>query len=261
MDSADFTDRLRAGEKLVGAWSMLSEPVAAEVLADEGLDFLVLDGEHSENTVGDLADLTRAVDAVESETAPVIRAPSSDRAAIRRLLDLGPAGIVIPQIESVTEASAAVRATQYPPAGNRGVAGGRAAGYGTDLSAYVDNANRTVATILQIETTGALSDLEEIVALDGLDAIFVGPADLSAQLGVFGDFESEPFRAALDRIVSEANAADLPVGTLATSPESVHRRFDDWEMDFLVAGTDIGFLRAGVADYQGAVESASADSP
>mgnify|MGYP006273460625 CR=1 FL=1 len=257
MQQTDFADRLRAGEPLVGAWSMLSEPVAVEVIAQAGLDFVVLDGEHSENTVGDLGDLVRAVEAVDSGTAPVLRAPSADRAAIRRLLDLGPAGIVIPQLTSAAAARAAVEATNYPPEGDRGVAGGRAAEYGRSLAEYVETANRQVATILQIETTGALADLEAIVEIDGLDALFVGPADLSAQLGVFGAFEAPAFQDALDRIVAVAGAADVPVGTLATSPEQVETRLADWGMDFLVTGTDIGYLRGGLAQYRVAHEDAT----
>jgi 2-dehydro-3-deoxyglucarate aldolase/4-hydroxy-2-oxoheptanedioate aldolase len=250
MQQPNFADRLRAGDSLVGAWSMLSDPVAVEVIAQAGLDFVVLDGEHSENTIGDLGDLVRAVDAVDSGTAPVLRAPSGDRAAIRRLLDLGPAGIVIPQLTSAAAARAAVAATNYPPAGDRGVAGGRAAEYGQSLAEYVETANRTVATILQIETEGALADLEAIVEIDGLDALFVGPADLSAQLGVFGEFEAPAFRDAVDRIVAVAGAADVPVGTLATSPDQITPRLADWGMDFLVTGTDVGYLRDGLAQYR-----------
>jgi 2-dehydro-3-deoxyglucarate aldolase/4-hydroxy-2-oxoheptanedioate aldolase len=257
MPNDTFADRVRVGDPLVGAWSMMGDPVAVEVIAQQEPDFVVLDGEHSENGIGDLADLVRAVDAVESATAPIIRAPSGDRAAIRRLLDLGPAGIVIPQLRSATAARAAVEATNYPPEGNRGVAGGRAAEYGETLSEYVYSANRSIATILQVETTGALADLEAIVAIDGVDALFVGPADLSAQLGVFGDFEAPAFRDALDRIVTVAEGAGVPVGTLATDPAQIETRRSDWGMDFLVTGTDIGYLREGMAQYRGAHADAS----
>jgi 2-dehydro-3-deoxyglucarate aldolase/4-hydroxy-2-oxoheptanedioate aldolase len=250
-----FAARLGAGEPLLGAWSSIGDPVVAEVLAAEGFDFVVLDGEHSENDIGDLAAGIRAVDAAGTETVPVVRASGPDRAEIRRLLDLGPAGIVIPQIESRAEAEAAVAATQYPPDGVRGVAGGRASGYGADLAEYVGRANDAVATILQVETQGAVDDVEAIAGLAGLDALFVGPADLSARLGAFGEFDGEPFRAAIETIREATEAADVPLGTLATAPGNVQERWADWGMDFLVVGTDVGYLRAGAAAFRDRFES------
>ncbi|MFB6094087.1 MAG: HpcH/HpaI aldolase/citrate lyase family protein [Halanaeroarchaeum sp.] len=233
-----------------GAWSSTGDPAVLEVLASEGFDFVVIDGEHSESAIDDLAAGVRALDAAAGETRAVVRASGADRAEIRRLLDVGPEGIVVPQIESVGEARSAVAATAYPPAGVRGVAGGRASEYGASLAETVANANDRVATILQIETRGALADVEAIAELDGLDALFVGPADLSARLGAFGDFEGDRFRAAIDRIVEAAHAADVPVGTLATSPDQVPVRDEDWGMDYLVTGTDLGMVRAGARAYR-----------
>lgn len=250
MSAAGFAARLRAGDPLVGAWSNVGHPVVMEVVAGEGFDFVVADGEHSENTIGDLATAIRAMDAAGTDTAPVVRASGADRAEIRRLLDLGPSGIVIPQIESAAEAEEAVAATRYPPAGVRGVAGGRASGYGTDLQEYVDTADRQVATILQVETPGAVADIETIAGIDGLDALFVGPADLSARLGAFGDFESAEFRETIETVVDAAENAGVPIGTIATSPETVAARFDEWGMDFIVAGNVVEFLREGAATFR-----------
>lgn len=250
MSNIQFASRLRAGGSLRGAWSVIGDPVVAEVLAADDFDFVVLDGEHSENTIGELADLVRAVDAVEDGAAPVVRVSAPDRAEIRRVLDLGPEGVIVPQIESVEDARDAVKAATYPPEGVRGVAGGRASGYGTDIDEYVATAGDQIATILQIETGGAVDDIEEIVQIEGLDALFIGPADLSARLGVFGAFEDSAFTEAVETVVAAANAADLPVGTLATAPENVETRLTEWEMDFLVAGTDVGYLRAGAERYR-----------
>ncbi|WP_259518811.1 HpcH/HpaI aldolase/citrate lyase family protein [Halanaeroarchaeum sp. HSR-CO] len=249
MDSPTLASAFREGTPLLGAWSMTAQPVVLEVLAGEGFDFLVVDGEHSENTIADLAMGVRTIDAVDTATDSVVRVSGPDRAEIRRVLDFGPAGIVIPQIESAEAAQRAVEATAYPPDGVRGVAGGRASGYGTDLSKAVATANESVATILQIETEGALEDVETIVEIDGLDAVFVGPADLSARLGAFGDFDAEPFREAIDRIVAAARGADVPVGTLATGIDTIEARWNEWDVDFLVAGTDVGYLRRGAAAY------------
>lgn len=271
----DFAAGLRAGDALVGAWCTVGHPVVAEVLAAEPVDFVVLDGEHSENDLGDIADCVRAVDAANhrrsqharaaegddgvdaTPTATVVRASGPDRAEIKRLLDLGPDAILVPQIESVAEARDAVRASQYPPEGVRGVAGGRAADYGRTLDDAVASANDDVATILQVETTGAIDDADAIAALDGLDALFVGPADLSARLGDFGAFDADAFRASVDTVVDAASTAPgtVAVGTLATSHENAPERRDDWGMDFVVAGVDVAYLRDGLAGYRDALDA------
>jgi 2-dehydro-3-deoxyglucarate aldolase len=264
--------RFRARESLVGAWVSVGHPVVAEVLAAEPVDFVVLDGEHSENDLGDLAACVRAVDAANKRTAEVddsvsgrdeggtttasvVRASGPDRAEIRRLLDLGADGILVPQIESLADAEEAVRASQYPPDGVRGVAGTRASNYGTDLESTVASANDDVATILQIETTGAVDAVDDIAALDGLDGLFVGPADLSARLGDFGGFDTESFTAAVDGVRAAADAAGVSVGSLSTSHENTPIRKRDWEMDFLVAGVDVDYLRRGLDGYLDALPS------
>ncbi|MFC3478276.1 HpcH/HpaI aldolase family protein [Halobacterium litoreum] len=254
MHAGTLTEALRAGDAPVGVWSTIPSPVVAELLAADGFDFVVLDGEHSEHTIETLADGVRAVEAATGDADPVVRASGDDPAEIRRVLDLGPAGVVIPQIEDAEAAREAVSATRYPPAGLRGVAGGRASEYGEEIDEYVETADDRVATILQIETPGAVEDAAAIAALDGVDALFVGPADLSARLGAFGEFDSEGFREAVARVTAAAADAGVPVGTLATTPEQVETRRDDWGMDFVVAGTDVGCLRSGASDFLAASE-------
>lgn len=250
MHTGSLAAALRDGDDApVGAWSTVGHPAVAELLAAEAFDFVVLDGEHSENTISDLADGVRAVAASDGDADPVVRVSGADAAEIRRVLDLGVAGVVVPQVESAAEAREAVAATQYPPEGHRGVAGGRASGYGSDLGEYVETANDEVATMVQIETAGAVADAADIAAIDGLDALFVGPADLSARLGAFGDFDAVDFREAVDSVVAAADEAGVPVGTLATTPEEIAVRRDDWGMDFVVAGTDVGYLRAGARAF------------
>jgi 2-dehydro-3-deoxyglucarate aldolase/4-hydroxy-2-oxoheptanedioate aldolase len=243
-----FATRLRNRESLVGAWSIIGNPTVAEHLAHADFDFVVFDGEHSENTIEDMGVGIRAVEAADAGTVPIVRVSENNGAEIRRLLDLDPRGIVVPQIESLDEAEAAVDATQYPPEGVRGVAGSRASEYGRSLGEYLDSANESIATILQIETGGALEDVEEIAAIDGLDGLFIGPADLSARLGVFGQFESEQFLDAVERTVAAAAEHDVAVGTLATGLDAVERR-QEWGVDFIATGTDVGYLREAADQY------------
>jgi 2-dehydro-3-deoxyglucarate aldolase/4-hydroxy-2-oxoheptanedioate aldolase len=266
----DFAGRLRDRDPVVGAWCSIGHPVVAEVLAAEPIDFVVLDGEHSENTIGDLAACVRAIDAANHRvsqrgaediedadaTATVVRASGPNRAEIKRLLDLGPDAVLVPQIEDVSDAREAVRASQYPPEGVRGVAGGRAGDYGRTLEDAVATANDAVATILQVETTGAVDDVDAIAALDGVDALFVGPADLSARLGNFAAFDADAFVDARERVVDAARTSDpaVAVGTLATTPENAPKRRDDWGMDFVVAGVDVAYLRDGLAGYRDALD-------
>jgi len=243
-----FATRLRNGEPLVGVWSIIGNPTVAEHLAHADADFVVLDGEHSENTIEDIGVGIRAIEAADAGTVPVVRVSENNGAEIRRLLDLNPRGIVVPQIDSLEEAEAAVDATQYPPEGVRGVAGSRASAYGMRLGEYFEQANESIATILQIETEGALDDVEEIAAIDGLDGLFIGPADLSARLGAFGQFESGQFLDAVERTVAAAAEHDVAVGTLATGLDSVERR-QEWGVDFMAAGTDVGYLRESADQY------------
>ncbi|WP_205254388.1 HpcH/HpaI aldolase/citrate lyase family protein [Halorubellus sp. JP-L1] len=262
-----FASRLRGRESLVGAWCTVGHPVVAEVLAAEPVDFVVLDGEHSENDLGDLADCVRAVDAANhrareregadaTQTATVVRASGPDRAEIKRLLDLGPDGVLVPQVESLADAEAAAQASQYPPEGVRGVAGGRAADYGRTLGDYYERANDDVATFVQVETTGALDDADAIADLDGVDALFVGPADLSARLGAFAEFDDAAFADAVADVVAAAHGADEPiaVGTLATSTANAPERKHDWGMDYVVGGVDVAHLREGLGGYLDALD-------
>ncbi len=248
-----FARAIRGGSRAVGAWAVVGHPVVAELLADAGFDFVAIDGEHSENTLEDVAACVRAIDAADG-AAPVVRVSSADRTQIRRVLDLGPAGVIVPQSESLAEAEEAVRATRYPPAGVRGVAGRRSSGYGETLAADVRGDEPAVVTMVQVETAGALDDVEDIAAIDGLDALFVGPADLSARIGAFGEFESERFRAAVDRVVAAGDGAGVPVGTIAGTPAAVERRWE-WGVDFMVAGDDLTYLEDGAATFRERFES------
>ena len=244
----DFPSRLRAREPVAGCWLSIGHPASAELLAGVGYDFAVLDGEHTEITLEALATMVRAVEAAGTDTVPIVRVASNDPTEVKRVLDLGPAGVMVPAVETAAEAELAVEACTYRPHGRRGVAGYRAAGYGANLQTYVESASEDVLTILQVESETGVENVEEIAAVDGVDALFIGPADLSASLDVFGEYDSEPFRSAVDRIVNAADAAGLPLGTLATSRAEVGSR-DDWGVDFLAMGPDLAFLAESASEY------------
>lgn len=238
-----FHDRLRAGEPLVGGWVALSDPAVAELTAPE-FDFVLLDTEHAPNDTETIANLARAVEAAPGEAVPLARALDNDVGAIKRLLDLGLRGVMVPMVETADEAREAVQAAKYPPDGNRGVAGTRASNYGRDLGDYYDRANEETVLLVQIETERGLSNVEAIAAVDGVDALFVGPADLSANLGCFRAFDDERFTEAVDRILAAGDAHDTPVGTLGSTPDGTER-FAAMGFDFLIAGVDFVHLQRG----------------
>jgi 2-keto-3-deoxy-L-rhamnonate aldolase RhmA len=226
----------------VGTWVSLSDPAVAEIAAGEAFDFVVVDTEHTPLGLETVADCLRAVDAAGN--TGVVRTPWNDPVRIKRLLDLGPDGLLVPMVESAAEARGAVGATRYPPAGDRGVAAARAADYGRTFESYVDEDHRDVSVIVQIESETAVENAADIAAVDGIDALFVGPADLSASLGVFAEWTDPAFLAAIESVIEAGEAADVPVGTLGTTPEQIHA-LGSLGFDYMVAGVDFTHLVEG----------------
>jgi 2-keto-3-deoxy-L-rhamnonate aldolase RhmA len=252
-EGMELRDRLADGDAPVGSWVSLGSPAAAEVVGGLDFDFVVVDTEHTPLSVESAGELVRAVDAA-GDTDVVVRVPENDPTQVKRALDLGAAGVMAPKIESAEEAEALVEAASYPPEGTRGVAGSRANGYGAHTEPYFESANDSIAVLPQIETPAGVEHAEEIARIDGVDTLFIGPADLSANLGCFGQYDDPTFRDAFDGVLAAAEAADVPVGTLATGPTEI----DAWYnagVDYLIAGTDIGYLRQGARSAREHYES------
>ncbi|MFB6206750.1 MAG: HpcH/HpaI aldolase/citrate lyase family protein [Haloglomus sp.] len=239
-------EALRDGDPVVGTWASLTDPAVPELLAPDA-DFVLLDTEHTPNSLETVTDCARAVDAAPGDALPLARVPWNDPVRIKRLLDTGVGGVMVPMVESAEEARAAVEACRYPPEGGRGIAAARASEYGRRFEEYYESANEDLLTILQIETEAGIEHVAEIAAVDGVDALFVGPADLSANLGVFGEWSNPDLVEAISAVLDAGAAADTPVGTLASNPEEV-RDLGSLGFDFLIAGVDILMLLDGVAD-------------
>ncbi|NUB93672.1 aldolase [Haloterrigena sp. SYSU A121-1] len=236
----DTAEPFQSGESATGNWISIGHPAVAEICS-EGFDFVVIDMEHTDMGLETIGNMLRAVD---DDAAPIVRVPLNDPGWIKRVLDLGVAGLMIPMIETAEQAEQAVDAMQYPPAGTRGVAPARASDYGRTFGEYFETADDELTTILQIETERGVENASDILAVDGVDAVIIGHGDLSASLGVFGEWESERFESALDSIVTTARDHDTAVGMLATDRESIHR-WTDAGVDFLIAGADIAYLSEG----------------
>jgi 4-hydroxy-2-oxoheptanedioate aldolase len=205
--------RVLAGETLFGLFLDLGSPFSAEICARAGYDWLVVDLEHGAGTEAGLVGLLQSVE-VGGSTA-VVRPQSGERLRIGRALDLGAAGIVIPRLESAAEAREAVSFLRYPPAGVRGVAlRTRGAGLGSVAHGEVHQINERILGIVQIESVGALREADQIAAIDGVDVLFVGPADLTHSLGIPGQFDHETYRTALKTVVDACAAHGKAAGIL-----------------------------------------------
>lgn len=242
MVKPSFKTRLAGGMVPCGLWSMTSSPIVAEIMAGAGADWLLFDMEHS---ASDLASVLAQLQASQGgEAALLVRPPSDDAVTLKRLLDAGAHNLLVPFVNDAGQARAIVRATRYPPAGIRGVAGSnRGAGYGRDR-AYLQDANDRVCTLVQIESAQAVRNAGEIAALEGIDGIFIGPSDLAADLGHLGDTSHPEVRAAMTEVLETVTRLGKPVGTFASSPADARERLSQG-FAFVAVITDVRLLVQG----------------
>jgi 2-keto-3-deoxy-L-rhamnonate aldolase RhmA len=239
----DMRGRVRAGEFLIGTWLTLLDSSVAELLAGSGYDFLVVDMEHG---VADAAHLLSLCIAARAGGAAVLaRIGANEPVRIMHALDVGAAGVIVPQIRSVADAERAVAWCRYPPAGLRGAAGRRPSDYGRHAREYFASANATVLCCIQIETREALEALDGILAVPGVDALLIGPNDLAAALGHLGDTGHSDVEAAIADIRQRALAAGMPIGIVSASPDpggAIGRK--EQGFSFVTVGGDAAFLAA-----------------
>lgn len=237
-----FKQRLLTGGRGYGCWLHLCSPIAAEVLALAGYDAMVIDHEHGS---GDLVGAIQIMQAMSATPAsPIIRVPWNDPVALKRALDTGPEGVMIPSINSADEARAAVAACRYPPDGMRGAAYGlvRASDYGMAAKAYFDKARDNLLVICQIETAEAVDAIPDIAAVDGVDMLFIGPIDLSGSIGKLGRFDDAAVIALRERAEDAIKAAGKLLGGLAV-PNLGVADMAARGYDFVTAASDITLLR------------------
>ena len=237
-----FKQGLREGRRLVGLWSSLSSAAATEILADSGFDWILIDTEHAPNETPMVADQLRA--ASLGSASPVVRPAWNDQVILKRLLDVGVQTLLVPFIQSPDEAARAVAATRYPPRGVRGVATvHRSNRYGR-VSDYFKRADDEMCVLVQLETRAAVEALEEIAAVDGVDAIFVGPSDLAASLGHLGNNAHPDVRGTIENACRRAQAIGKPIGILAPIETDAHA-YLDMGFAFVAVGSDVVVLRKG----------------
>jgi len=201
---------LQEGQPTVGGWCGFDHVGVATLMAESGYDWILFDMEHGDFS---LLSLRSCLDAVQNSPAtPLVRVPANDPAIIKRVLDLGAFGLIIPMINTAQDALAAVRACKYPPQGNRGVGAMRASKYGRHFKDYLKWANDNILVVVQIEQEEALANIDAIAQISGIDCLFVGPADLSFSLGVAMDFGHPKMQNALDKVSQVGNQYGIPTG-------------------------------------------------
>ncbi|MFZ0846810.1 MAG: aldolase/citrate lyase family protein [Pseudolabrys sp.] len=234
-----FKHDLAAGKLQIGLWSSLCSSIAAEIISDSGFDWILLDTEHSPNEIPALVGQLQAMQA--SKTTPIIRPAWNDAVLAKRALDIGAQTLLFPYVQNAEEARAAVASTRYPPQGIRGVSvAARASRYGR-TPGYLSKANAEICVLVQAETRAALSELEAIAEIEGVDGVFIGPSDLAASLGHLGNPQHPEVQAAIKDAVTRLKKVGKPAGML-TGNEEEARRYIDWGYQFVAVGADVGLL-------------------
>ena len=240
---SNIRERLKKSDTLIGTLITIPAPEIAEIMAELGYDWLFIDTEHGSFNADKAQGLLQAV----AHRCPcVMRIPTNDEVWIKKALDIGAAGIIAPGVNSAAEAEEIVRMCKYPPRGRRGVGIGRAHGYGLKFKDYVEKANDEIAVILQAENTNAVENIAEIVKVPDVDAVLIGPYDLSASMGKMGRINDADVQAAIASVTECCREAGIPLGIFADSAESA-ASFIEKGYTLIAISTDCLHMAQGAA--------------
>ena len=232
-----LTQRLRNGDLLIGTLISLNSPEIAEILSHIDYDWLFIDAEHGAFNPQQTQSMLQAA----GETPCVIRIPAGDDVWIKKAMDIGAAGIIVPQVHTAEQAELIINQCKYSPAGNRGVGIGRAHTYGIDFENTIKNANDETAVILQAESRAAIDNIEDIAKVPGLDAILIGPYDLSASLGRIGEVDHPEVQNAINRIADVCKAANIKLGYIGINASAVKPAMENG-FTLITVGVDTLFV-------------------
>lgn len=254
-----FKDALKAGSQLAGLWLGLADPYATEVCAGLGYDWLLIDGEHGPNDLRSMLGALQA--AAPYDTEAVVRIPHGDAALIKQVLEIGARTLLVPMVETAAAASALASAMRYPPQGIRGVGSGLArSSRWSRYPNYLHEANDRVCLLVQVETADALAQLDAIAQVEGVDGVFIGPADLSASMGYLGQPSHPEVKAAIEKAIQTIRSHGKAAGILCTD-EALARHYTSVGAQFVAIGVDTTLLsqaaRALLQRYRNDVASPS----
>ena len=235
-----FKAALAAKQPQIGCWMSFGSPLAAELMSQTGFDWLVIDGEHAPNDILSITDQLRAMNG--SLSHPVVRVPIYRDWILKQVLDAGAQTVLVPMIDTAEEAAAVVRACRYPPDGVRGMggAGARVTRFG-EITDYVSTANDEICVLVQAESRAALNNLDDILAVDGVDGVFIGPADLSADMGFPGQMEAPEVQEAIAEALRKITAAGKAAGILTFAHSGAQKALD-LGATFVAVGMDTYLL-------------------
>lgn len=241
-----FRERLKQGEVVLGCFLSLGSPLTAEIMATAGNEWTVIDLEHG---AGDENLALAQMQALAARrTISIVRVESTARQRVHRILDFGAHGIMFPRVETVEDAKAAVAAMRYPPTGVRGVAfSNRACGYGANSRPYIEG-SQSLITIVQIESPTAVSNVEAIAAVDGVDVLFIGPSDLSHSMGMLGQFDNPEFIDAISRTAAAALSQGKHCGVLLPNGKELPK-YHDRGYRVIASGTDATLLNSAATAH------------
>ena len=231
-----FKEALQKGETQIGLWLSSTTAYMAEIAATSGYDWLLIDGEHAPNTIQDIYGQLQAITPYRSH--PVVRPVEGSRAGIKQLLDIGAQTLLVPMVDTADQAREMVLATRYPPEGYRGVGASvaRAARWGR-VPDYMQNVSDSLCLLVQVESKMALENLDEIVQVDGIDGIFIGPADLSASLGYPDNANHPEVQRIIEQSIKRIRQANKAAGFLAVQPDMAKKCLE-WGANFVAVGVD-----------------------
>lgn len=251
-----FKQRLQRGETQIGLWLGLADPYCAELAANAGFDWLLIDGEHAPNDLRSLLGQLQAIAPYPSQA--VIRPVIGDTALIKQVLDIGAQTLLVPMVESADQARVLVRAMRYPPSGVRGVGSAlaRASRWNT-IPGYLDHADAQMCLLVQIENREGLANLDAICAVEGVDGVFIGPADLSAAMGHRGNPGHPEVQAAIEDAIVRIRDAGKAAGILSAD-QTLARRYIELGAAFVAVGVDTTVLMRGLQALMGSFKEGAA---
>lgn len=235
----DTKKALTENKAVLGTFVCLNSTAVCEVLARSGFNYLVIDMEHGLMGIDTASDMIMTMNG--TGVTPIIRVQQNEESIINRALGAGAYGIMIPLVNSVEEAKRAVKACKYPPDGIRGVGPGHMSLFGLDLKNYLENANKQVLTILQVEHIDAVNSIDEITEIEGIDVIFVGPSDLASSMNLLGHPDDPSVQEAIEKVLKTCLKKKITAGIYCNSPEVAIKRIKEG-FQFITYGLDARFL-------------------
>ncbi len=245
--------KLAAGKVCLGATITMNSPTVAEILSHVGLDWLWFEMEHSSLSYGDVLTMLQATNG--SDVSTVVRVPWNDKTMIKRAMDLGPDGIIVPLVNSKKEAEDAVRAMKYPPVGERGAGLGRAQCYGMHMGEYLAQANTEVTAIMMIEHVHAVESIDAILDVQGVDSVMIGALDLSGSMNMLGQTADPAVEAAIQKVLAAAKRHQKPCGIITVSADQASERIKQGFTN-VIMGIDVLFLHSAARDAIARIERA-----